>query len=204
MSRLKIYFPYFLLFLLSSFLLIQCSDSGSGNKNNSEKLLNDAWVEFESENYNAAKDLFMELLNNYDDKDMEASEGLGWCYLMLGKDQPASSSLIDSALTNFEQAAYLVDANAGKCIIYHARGLFSNAVDRGLYVLDKDSTYSFVHYPSVDATTIRLIVAMSAFNEGDMAVVVNQLKILDPSKSYDANKPDELLEELKRLWKPVF
>jgi tetratricopeptide (TPR) repeat protein len=191
-----------LIFVLWILFSLSCSKSGTGGENVND-LLNKAWTEFEAKNYDTAKDLFTEISQKYPEKKKDASEGLGWCYLMQNRSLPATDAQIDTALQYFNDASFLTDANAGKSIILHARGEYADAIDRAEYVLSKDANYSFSHYPSVDDYALHWIIAHSALQLGDFTRVVQELMLLDPSRTYDPNSPDELLNAVNNLWVPI-
>jgi tetratricopeptide (TPR) repeat protein len=129
----------------------------------------------------------------------EPYNGLGWCY--------AGQENLDQAMEEFDLAVTkspkLTDAWAGKALVsltLHEYLEAGNAARQAL-TLGQDK-YHFRYNEEVNARSLRLILAESAFYLGDYATAEQQVElvdletILDPA---DADYLDQLLTAIGRL-----
>jgi len=171
-------------------LLLGC---GGGTTGPQISVLENAWNTFESGQYSAAKEIFSDI---YDEASSDttltaqAQCGLGWCEGELGNYSAAVSAFsqslaADSALTN---------SAAGIALAYEAQGIslantsaYTNAVSYGEALLSTDPYYEFSHNESINARTIKLMIAWCSAHLDELATAQTYLDEVLPGNGLSSD-----------------
>jgi tetratricopeptide (TPR) repeat protein len=148
--------------VLTALIVMPGCSSSNGNGYDIDEHLRQAWIEFDTDDYDDAIDIFTELLSHVDgDDSIEVLVGRGWSYAFLGEYDDAISDFDD--VTEIEENA---DARMGLASVYRDYPNYQAAVSNALMVIVADSNYVFSRRPTIDYKDARLIKAQAHFRIG--------------------------------------
>ena len=160
----------------------------------------EAWIRFESADYNGSILTFGEALD-MDPLRSDAYLGLGWCYAMIDD--------LQNSVSNFqvviEKDSAGPDGYASIAFVYLAQNEYAKATaaaDRAILLGGEE--YVFHHIPEVETRNLRLLIAECYYAAGQYAEAQAQVDILQPGGKLDPNsityKQDLLLEIENLRW----
>lgn len=169
---------------LAVFALFGCNDSSNttepplpvdSGEPNYEERLTFAWQKFGSGNYEGAKVIFEELIEN-NTLLADAYTGLGWCN--------ANLNSLDAAVLNFNQALLnqpseelANDIHAGLSFTYDAKNLSSQCLSTTEKI---DPDWEFEHRVDLDYDDIIALRAMNYYAMGSFQSSLVEVRRLDP------------------------
>lgn len=158
----------------------------------------EAWVEFESENYDGSISVFREAAD-IDPLRKDAYLGLGWCYAMMDR--------MEDAIYNFNVAIVKQsdspDGHASVAFVYLAQNRYEDAIPAAERAISLGGDeYVFEWIMEVQARNLRLLLAECYYVLGRYADSQLQIDILEPGNELDENShtyKKDLLLEIERL-----
>ncbi len=169
-------------FILSGILTLMAISCGPAT----EEPLDEAWALFESGDFVAAKDKFIEIIPD----DPTARIGLGWSSLRLHENTYADSVL---QLTDLSEN----DALAAYTLTAWATNKNQEAIDRAGTLLQRDAAYVFSHDDKMNSDDLIWIQAASYWSLGNYIQALECVKKLDPN--FNSVSPSELLTKIESL-----
>ena len=196
-----------------SVLIIGCGGESAGDDDddNNDVILpptdlypakiEEAWVEFESVNYNNAIASFREA-SEMDPLRSPAYLGLGWCYALLDG--------MDNSLSNFDifitKESESPDGYAAEAFVFLAQNEYEKAITAANEAISLGGDgYVFSHIPDVQTRSLRLLIAESYYAIGQYEDAQAQIDILEPDNGLDEGSrtyEQDLLLEIEDLKSP--
>jgi len=154
------------------YLALQCSFY-TNPEPSVDNIAQDSWELFEKRRYQAALSKFKELTYEAPE-DPISYHGQGWCYLLLNEP--------NNAITNFNKSIDKgntgTDPAAGLALAYHAASNHSACITHSQQLLTTAPSYYFEYLPLINYLDIRLVLSMSYYHQGQLALAQEEADFL--------------------------
>jgi len=164
--------------------LAGCGGGSARPAFDAEAALAESWTFFETRDYAAAREDFLLVLDQVPGQP-EALRGLGWCYAWLDS-LPQAQTTLSAALVAEPGAA---DAHAGLAAVSHLENDGPAAIAHADSVLLASPRYVFAHDSTVTWEDLRVLIAQSAYYEGDFTRALAEVDSLTEGPIPDPDAP---------------
>ncbi len=163
-------------------LLMGCGITG-GDEDTVEGALAGAWTQYHRGNYEAALATFIELQTE-GSLLAEASEGQGWCQLMLGQATPAAAAFRQSLMADDDRTS----ARAGEAFARRdsAPPDYPRVITQGRETLRRQPAFRFSHDTHIDWRDVHLLMAQAFFYQQVLDSSLNHCRSIDSGLSLSA------------------
>ncbi len=162
----------FILYSLILYLVAQCSFY-SNPEPSVENIAQDGWDLLKERRYQAALSKFSELTYEAPE-DPISYHGQGWCYLLLNEP--------NNAITNFNKTINKgntsSDPLAGLALAHHATTSHADCITYSQQLLTAVPSYYFEYLPLINYLDIRLVLSMSYYHQGQLALAQKEADFL--------------------------